>query len=393
MSLLNPTFPSIASYTTPTITHYTVSETPSAGILQLQELFDKVNIWYCAFTTPKCFSEYSIKDLMAPEHFQMVMDKKAWIILDLSFEPFLDVIDSIYENIVLAHGIPASHVILLSNLFDAEAYSKEAAAKYQSQPIQTCYFSALEWHINHRQWKVDSKPLEINKAYGKKFINLNRRWRLHRAILTILLYHKNLIAKGYVSFGPCEEHREWTDALWSHITSVVKSNPELSAAVRDSQGIRTMPWLYLDTPELDTNRPGINASTNMYYHDSYFSLVSETTFFTDTPTLNSRFITEKTYKAILMQHPFIIVSVPKTLEALRSLGYKTFSPWINEDYDLELNDIERLSKILKETERLANLTPTELTEFLTNVIPICTYNYQLLINRTQFIGQMKTDTI
>lgn len=393
MSLLNPTFPSITTYTTPQLTRYKYSVAPTSGLLQLQSLFSEMNIWYCAFTTPKCFSEYSIKDLMAPEHFQMVLDKKAWLVLDLSFEPFLDVIDSIYVNVVLAHGIPASQVILLSNLFDADDYAKKAAVVHQSDPIQTLYFSALEWHVTHRQLAVDSRPLEINKEYGKKFLNLNRRWRIHRTILTVLLYHRNLLAKGYVSFGPCEEHREWSDPLWSHIRSIVGSHPELIAAVNASKGIKTMPWLYLDTNELDTNRPNVDPSIDKYYHDSYFSLVSETTFFTDIPTLNSRFITEKTYKAILMQHPFIIVSVPKTLEALRSLGYKTFSPWINEDYDLELNDNERLSKIVKETERLANLTPAELTEFLTNVIPICTHNHQLLINRTQFIGPMKTDTI
>ena len=95
-------------------------------------------------------------------------------------------------------------------------------------------------------------------------------------------------------------------------------------------------------------------------------------------------LTEKTFKTIVNMHPAILVSPPHSLIKLRELGYKTFSPWIDESYDLELNDSERMLKILAEIKRLCELTPTELSEFLINLRPICKFNKQVLLTQTMF---------
>jgi hypothetical protein len=85
-----------------------------------------------------------------------------------------------------------------------------------------------------------------------------------------------------------------------------------------------------------------------------------------------------------MKHPFIIVSLPRSLEVLKDLGYKTFSPWINESYDQEKNDLERMLMIVDEIKRLSNLPPTELEAFLIAAKEICSYNYNVLKNKTKF---------
>ena len=95
-------------------------------------------------------------------------------------------------------------------------------------------------------------------------------------------------------------------------------------------------------------------------------------------------LTEKTFKTIVNMHPAILVSPPHSLIKLRELGYKTFSPWIDESYDLELNDSERMLKILAEIKRLCELTPTELSEFLINLGPICKFNKNVLLTQTMF---------
>jgi hypothetical protein len=95
-----------------------------------------------------------------------------------------------------------------------------------------------------------------------------------------------------------------------------------------------------------------------------------------------RILSEKIFKPIGMKHPFIVVSNPKTLELLRTLGYKTFSPWIDESYDLIEDDAERLLAIAKETKRLCELSPQELTEFLTNCKEICEYNLKVMQSKT-----------
>lgn len=382
MSLLNRHYPLLHTYDTPTITYIDGIMGPSSGLVGLKKFIDNNDIWYCSFSTPRCFLYFNIKDLMIAEHYQKVLAKEAYIVLDLSFEPFLDTIDSIYINVILAHNIPPSQVIFINNMYDADDYNRKAAVRHNSDPMRIFYFSALEWHVANHASVVNSKPLEI-KEYTKKYLNLNRRWRMHRPILTMLLYHKKLLDKGHVSFGPCEDHSTW-DEVWLLLESMTAATPKLREAFRDSQDIKNMPWMYLDTSELHTNRAVIEASIDKFYYDSYFSVISETTFYTNEFT-NSRFITEKTFKSILMRHPFVIVSVPNSLVVLKQLGYKTFAPWINESYDCVLNDNDRMLAIADEIERLVNLKKEELEEFLRNVISICEYNYQLLCSRTNFI--------
>ena len=41
-------------------------------------------------------------------------------------------------------------------------------------------------------------------------------------------------------------------------------------------------------------------------------------------------------------------------------------------------------KILAEIKRLCELTPTELSEFLINLRPICKFNKQVLLTQTMF---------
>jgi hypothetical protein len=89
-----------------------------------------------------------------------------------------------------------------------------------------------------------------------------------------------------------------------------------------------------------------------------------------------------------MRHPFILASVPNSLEIYKIMGYKTFSPFVDESYDQELDDGKRMLMILSEIERLCNLTESELSVFLLNVKEICDYNYDILVSKTQFITEL-----
>ena len=68
----------------------------------------------------------------------------------------------------------------------------------------------------------------------------------------------------------------------------------------------------------------------------------------DIPSVN---FSEKTFKAMLGMHPFFVLSQPKALWSLQQLGFKTFSDYWNEDYDLIQED-DRISII-----GLADFTP------------------------------------
>jgi hypothetical protein len=102
------------------------------------------------------------------------------------------------------------------------------------------------------------------------------------------------------------------------------------------------------------------------YIKTYFSVVTETFF--DNPNI---FITEKTYKPIMMGHPFIIASSAGFYQKLHDLGYKTFDGLIDESFDKIPDNDKRLLAIADAVENIAN---SDLALFLKNARPICEHN-------------------
>lgn len=386
MTLLNKTLPFIETYRTPEVKEFPC-ELPTSGLALLLDDFAKTNdFWYCYITTITSLKIFSIVDLMGKDVYSKICNKKASLVIDLSFEPFLLCIDTVYTDVILKYNIPSSQVIFMSNMFDANQYNKQAAKKYNTDPCRIFYFSALEYMLYHRALRNEPKSLEI-KHYDKKFLNLNRRWREHRPLTVLLLRYQNLLDKGYVSFGPCENHGDW-DKIWDGLYVGAIGNQYLTQAIMESKDIKNMAPLYLDTDELHTNRAELETSTHKFYQNSYFSLVSETTFYNRNIEQSSRFITEKTFKPIAMKHPFVLISIAKSLEVLKFLGYKSFHPFINESYDNELDDNKRLLMVLDEVKRLCNLKYYELGTFLVETNKICQYNFDLLKSKSKFIYEM-----
>ena len=89
-------------------------------------------------------------------------------------------------------------------------------------------------------------------------------------------------------------------------------------------------------------------------------------------------MTEKTWKTFQATHPFIILSTPHFLGDLRGLGYKTFSPYIDESYDDVEEDGLRFKMVMDEVERFANMTDDEVHEFQNNVKDILEFNHNKL---------------
>lgn len=103
------------------------------------------------------------------------------------------------------------------------------------------------------------------------------------------------------------------------------------------------------------NPTAIDSTASAYYHSHDFSttaisLVLETLFADDRIHL-----TEKILRPIACGHPFVLAAGPGSLSLLRSYGFETFHPYIDESYDLESRHDERLKLICKEVDRLLNL--------------------------------------
>ena len=124
------------------------------------------------------------------------------------------------------------------------------------------------------------------------------------------------------------------------------------------EGLETWAATDAELAELRDRAPSFNASLplkldydlsiNLVHHVTYdhylqtdLSLVNET-------WVNDRtiFVSEKTYKTMSLKHPFLLLGNPGTLAHLRELGYRTFSPHLDESYDSERHLPTRKNKLL-----------------------------------------------
>lgn len=345
--------------------------------------------WFCQFSDYNSFKIFPIDTLVPADILERVKNLDAYLVLDNANECFYSSVDGIYQHIVIEKGIPPSQIILVSGGYDIAEYVKKIAAQIGRDCIKVEWFNGQEFSV-YRQIIAGKESLIkhtlLKKPYPKKFLNLNRRWRSHRPAMLALLHSRDLIEHGYVSFDKDDFGKSWDDT-WVGLKSYYSVFPEMYKEMIKGYWAKELLPLYVDTTDLVTNRDFIQDSTDTFYIDTYFSLISETTFNT-LHGADGRFLTEKTFKAIALGHPFILIAPPGSMSLLRQIGYKTFDGLINESYDQEPNDGLRMLKILNEVERLSNLTDVELDYFLTEAKKICEYNVEVFKNKDLFIRTM-----
>ena len=214
----------------------------------------------------------------------------------------------------------------------------------------------------------------------------------------MLLACMGVLDKGLVSYNvkPGGEDDKGP-AVWDWVYNSLRYNPEFNEIfLENKETLFNINKIILDpNHDVDKNIAKVYPEHVQYYEDTYFSLVTETSF----PILHfhrywphntdiGRIISEKTFKPISMKHPFIIVSNPGILELLRKLGYKTFEPLIDETYDKVKDPAIRLMMISKEVKKLCELEGEALANFLTKAKEICEYNYEVLQNKKQFVYKL-----
>jgi len=117
---------------------------------------------------------------------------------------------------------------------------------------------------------------------------------------------------------------------------------------------------------------------NDFYRKIGIDIVAETVFDYPYPQ-----ITEKTIRPLINKRMFIIVGAPGILKFLHSQGFKTFHPFINEEYDTIVSPVKRLKFIFNEINRLCDLSIDEIQEGVLQYTCELNYNFDLLKNLEQ----------
>ena len=86
-------------------------------------------------------------------------------------------------------------------------------------------------------------------------------------------------------------------------------------------------------------------------------------------------ITEKTFKAIALEMPFVLAAPAGSLEYLRGYGFKTFAGILDESYDSEMDDVRRIERVTQLLKELDNLSVHEQQQIHRACLPIVEHNY------------------
>ena len=111
------------------------------------------------------------------------------------------------------------------------------------------------------------------------------------------------------------------------------------------------------------------------YQETFLRVVSETYY-----DIENIFMTEKIMKPLYNLHPFIVTTSPFFLKKLKELGFKTFSPFIDESYDNETNHKKRMELIFDELDRFRNKSLDELKSWWKDILPILEHNQKTFFN-------------
>lgn len=107
-----------------------------------------------------------------------------------------------------------------------------------------------------------------------------------------------------------------------------------------------------------------------WYHNCKVEIVNETYYFEE----DQCHMTEKIFKSILMEIPFVVNSTKGFLRELRKLGFKTFSSIIDESYD-DADNIDRYKRVIDAAQELVKYYDSD------EVKSICKYNKNLLLSK------------
>ena len=260
--------------------------------------------------------------------------------------------------------------VKLSSLIyvDANNINKKTYGEFG---VSAYYYNG--WEYYNKSLNPETKNKIINDIYNKKsrakkFVNFNRRAHIHRIILVDKLLKagldKDMIltlsTNGYTGSIP------WDPAPFNFFDFSELKNK--------------LPITY-DIQDLITNNPvdiNFNAQTS-----AYIDITSETYCIPHSNSVNHStivpdhiFFSEKTFKPIICMQPFIQVNHAHSLKHLRELGYKTFHPFINEEYDDEVNNYTRVDRIFEEITRLSKLNDEQFGELLKSLLPTLIHNQE-----------------
>lgn len=169
----------------------------------------------------------------------------------------------------------------------------------------------------------------------KDFVCLNRSYKYHRPRVINDLYEQGLLDFSFYSLAEImtTEEEEYTVVKDLGMPILAKGEPEhnIDPAGRMSHdSVGNIDWAKYSKLFISTESLMFDCTDTIPDYAPYEML----------------FVSEKVHKPLAWGMPFVVLGPARSLAHMRSLGFKTFEPYIDESYDLIEDPEERYQAVL-----------------------------------------------
>lgn len=335
---------------------------------------------------------YSIKE------YSHRYNKKIIALADYKEAPnshYLYLQNEIAKILINEYGFSKDQLVYISGFFPTDENFLKLDKFFKENdliPLETInyIFFENEWS-NIANGFPNTPPVRTKQNYKNKtknFLYFTGAPRAHRWIMLAKLIENKLIDKAHFSVFDNKSY------ILNHLYAAIKRSGDsnltkLLVNTRDiiEKSPIDYPVILSCSPTLPLQQHMINQGDIDLFLDTHVSIIGETSYFKKFSMSTDvfwnfhedfNFLTEKSFRAIAMLHPFILMTRPYTLAALRGMGYKTFHPYIDESYDLIEDDVKRLDAIYSSVEKLSKMNQKQWNQFERNIFPIVIYNKEVL---------------
>lgn len=225
-------------------------------------------------------------------------------------------------------------------------------------------FAALDWYR-------DGQYFDQNINWTKPYMSLNRLHvndRSYRLNLVARLCQQNLLEQGHVSLHlDHNEYGSWQQEIASPDTRLSKHACKL---ITENLGQSLVLDQVANTGNISA---GFGHREFELWKSGLWHIVTETVFYHD-----KLHLTEKIFKPIVAQRPFMLAAAPGNLAYLKSYGFQTFDRWIDESYDNIQDPDQRLQVIVDQTSQLCAMSDGDLRQMHQEMQAVLEHNFRHL---------------
>lgn len=320
----------------------------------------------------KLNGEYFWKHISA-EALEDIRGGRAIIFLDWANENYIE--KSQYKDFhqgLKNSGIPASQIVLAVNSFNAkQVYESWFPPEERMLEVHNLPFllSNISWHYSFnsdRRMSEEDFRSSRNTLRKNHFLFPSRRSRSHRIAMLHKIASDGLLDKGDWSFLD----NMGADHAMYESTQIFEINREAVTKLHEQ-----IPHKLQNEPESHfLNVSGWGDKHSEPNKNSYFYIASETYVHGEYKSL-----TEKVFKPIINFQPFVFIAFHGALEELRKLGFKTFSPFIDESYDTEPDYAKRMQMIFAEIKKVCEMSKEDIHNWYWSMEETLIHNHRHLL--------------